>query len=466
MIAALACLLPLATAQEPVEAAPPRGIVLVLVDDLGWIDLSCQGSTWYETPHIDRLASEGVRFTRAYAAAAICSPTRAAVQTGRHPARVGITDWIRARFQGGALPADGQNPSGYVEREEPKVDTPRNPLWMEREEQTIAELLGDDWARAYVGKWHLGLDDWYPEHQGYDLNFGGCDFGQPPSYFDPYDTGRQGGIPNLPGRREGEYLTDREADECVGFLREHAEEPFFLMWAPYAVHTPIQAKPELTEAWRAREGSEGRNAKYAAMIQSLDEGVGRMLDTLDELGLAEDTLIVFTSDNGGLQGPTDNAPLRQGKGHPYEAGIRVPFLVRWPAAVPPGVESEEIVGSVDVLPTLLEAAQRPLPAVELDGLSLLAHLRSGARRGLERERPGFVWHFPHYRSRDIPPYSILRLDEWKLLYWWEGARSELYNLESDPYEQNDRAQAEPERAERMRVALMEELARLGAKLPR
>ncbi len=463
MIAALLLLLT-APPQEPPPA--PSGIVLVLVDDLGWIDLSCQGSEWYETPHIDRLATEGLRFTQAYASAAICSPTRAAVQTGRHPARVGVTDWIRARFQGGALPADGANPSGWLDAEAPRVSCPRNPLWMEHEELTIAELLGDEWTRLYIGKWHLGLDDWYPEHQGFDLNIGGCDFGQPPSYFDPYTTERQGGIYKLAPRREGEYLTDREADECVRFLREHAEERFFLSWSPYAVHTPIQAKEELTEQWRARPDADGHNARYAAMIQSLDEGVGLLLDTLDELGRTDDTLIVFTSDNGGLQGPTDNAPLRAGKGWPYEAGIRVPMLVRWPGVVPANSTSDEVVTSVDLLPTLLEAAGAELPAVELDGLSLLPHARSGGEQTLGREDAPFVWHFPHYRSRQIGPYSVLRLGDWKLLHWWEGARDELYHLGRDPEEAHDLAAAEPVRVLELREALVAELARLGAKLPR
>jgi len=437
-------------------------IVLVLVDDLGWTDLACMGSTYYDTPNVDRLAAEGLRFTQAYAAAAVCSPTRAAVMTGRHPARLGVTDWIRARFQGGGMPADGKNPSGYAEPKGKALAVPRNPLWLELDEVTLAEeLSAAGYASCHVGKWHLGMDPQYPEHQGFDENHGGCDYGQPPSFYDPFRNKRLEGIPTLAPRREGEYLTDREADECVDFVRRHAEVPFFLYWAPYAVHTPIQAHPGLVAKYEARPRTNQKSAAYASMVESVDRGVGRLLETLEELELTGDTLIVFHSDNGGLLGPTDNAPLRLGKGHPYEGGIRVPLIVRWPGRVRVGVSDLPAI-STDLLPTILAACdvdrtgERPL-----DGRSLWAHCAAGD--AVDRER--LVWHFPHYRSKQIPPFSVLREGDHKLLYWWDADRAELYDLAADISESTDLTPAEPDLAASLKARLMTELTALGARLP-
>ncbi|MBT5910254.1 MAG: sulfatase-like hydrolase/transferase, partial [Opitutae bacterium] len=226
-------------------AAKPLNFVLILVDDLGWMDLSCQGSKYYETPHLDRLASEGMRFTDAYAACAVCSPTRAAVQTGRYPGRLGVTDWIRSRFQGGKIPANKKNPSGYTGGRNRKFMVPKNALWMESSEVTIAELLKPaGYVSCHIGKWHLGADEWYPQKQGYDFNFGGCDYGQPPNYFDPFNQPKhrhamiRAGIPHLPSRKKGQYLSDREAEEAVAFIEKHKHKPFFLNMDNYAVHTP------------------------------------------------------------------------------------------------------------------------------------------------------------------------------------------------------------------------------------
>ena len=465
---ALLLALALAGSAPALAADPPgpQGVVLVLVDDLGWADLGCYGNRLHETPALDRLAAEGMLFTDAYAACAVCSPTRAAVQTGRYPARIGITDWIRARFQGGHLPPDGRNPRGWVEREGRPLACPENPLWLESEEVTLAEALAPaGFTSCHVGKWHLGLCAWYPTFQGYDENVGGCDFGQPPSYFDPYRREGQGDIPTLEPRRAGEYLTDREADEAVRFLRENRERSFFLHWAPYAVHTPLQAPEELIERYRGKPGSEKANPTYAAMVHAVDRGVGRVLSALDELELADRTLVIFTSDNGGLSGPTDNAPLRAGKGHPYEGGIRVPLIVRWPGAVVPGSRSSEPVSSIDLLPTVLEARGLELPeGREIDGLSLVDHLRSGGSEPLGRE--ALFWHFPHYRSKAIGPYSVVRAGDHKLVKWWEGPRLELYDLASDPGEERDLAAEEPERVRALAELLAAHLASVGARLPR
>ena len=234
------------TAAEPV-AGRPVNFVIILVDDLGWMDLSCQGSKYFETPHIDRLAAQGMRFTNGYAACAVCSPTRAAVQTGRYPARLGVTDWIRARFQGGEIPADGKNPTQYVGGPNQALLCPPNALFMELDELTLAEALKPaGYVSCHVGKWHLGQQDQFPEKQGYDFNHGGCDLGQPPGYFDPYESKQKYyAIPNLPPRKEGEYLTDREADEAVAFIRANKDRPFFLNMCHYCVHTPLKAKKDV-----------------------------------------------------------------------------------------------------------------------------------------------------------------------------------------------------------------------------
>ncbi len=452
---------------EPAPAQHTRpNIVIVNVDDMGWTDLSVQGSVYYETPHIDGLAAQGLRFTNAYAAAAICSPSRAALLTGRHPARIGITDWIRSRFQGGTIPADRKNPTQYVGAPHERLLTPPNPLWMEHEERTIAELLKPaGYVSAHIGKWHLGADDWYPETQGFDVNIGGSDYGQPPSYFDPYFRKAQGDIPTLKPRRKGEYLTDREADEAVAFIRRNRARPFFLHLAHYAVHTPIQARADLTARYATKPKTNQTNPEYAAMVHSVDQSVGEVLAALEEAGLTGRTLVIFTSDNGGLLGPTHNAPLRSGKGYPYEGGIRVPFIVRWPGVVPAATISYAPTMGIDVLPTVAGAAGIELPKDRpIDGISLLEHLRSGGARALERQ--ALFWHFPHYRNgHEIPPYSIARSGDWKLIRWSEGPRFELYNLRADLGEAKDLTAAMPEKVAELDAQLAAWQRAVGAKLP-
>ena len=451
----------LALSALPLAEDPPN-VVLFLVDDLGWMDLSCQGSEVYRTPNIDSIAAEGARFTDFYAAAAICSPTRAAVMTGRYPARVGVTDWIRARFQGGEMPEDGKNPSGHVHSQGRPLAVARNPLWMEHAEVTIAEVLkSEGYATGYIGKWHLGMDSHYPTSQGFDMNRGGCDYGQPPSYFDPYSNKKLDGIPHLEPREEGEYLTDREADEAVTFLRENAEGPFFLQLANYAVHTPLQGKPALVEEWRAAKGDRDYHAVYAAMVQSVDECVGRVLDELDELGLTEETLILFTSDNGGLKGPTDNTPLRSGKGFPYEGGIRVPLLVRWPGVVPAGVVLDTLSSSIDLMPTIVDACEADRPRAKLDGVGLMGVLRGEE----ELAREDLFWHFPHYRGGVKAPYSIVRSGDWKMIRYW-GQGHELYDLGEDIGETQDQSGARPEVVRELSRKLEEHLRTVRAALPR
>ena len=448
-----------------VKAQKKPNVVFVLVDDLGWTDLACYGSKYFETPNLDKLASQGMKFTNGYAAAAICSPTRAACITGRYPARIGITDWIRARFQGGKIPADKKNPSGFVLNKKTGLKTAVNPLWMEHEEVTIAEVLkGEGYKTGFIGKWHLGAPEWFPETQGFDVNFGGCDLGQPPSYFDPYVPGKKNPlytIPNLESRKEGEYLTDREAYEAEQFIKKNKDVPFFLYLCNYAVHTPIQGQKHLVEKYKNKAKTNQKDAVYAAMVEAVDNCVGRIMKTLEEEGIADNTLLIFTGDNGGLLGPTSNLPLRSGKGFPYEGGIREPLIFRWPAKIKAGTVSDVPASSIDFMPTICEAAGVKLPETKIDGLSLMPVLE---QKGKLAER-ALIWHFPHYRS-SIHPYSIIRENGWKLIKYYSGeVKHELFHLAKDLGEKKEVSAEFPEKVQALEKKLMQELKDMGAVIP-
>ena len=455
-------------------AAEKPNIIVILVDDLGWRDLSCQGGDSFRSPAIDGMAAEGVRFTDAYAACAVCSPTRAAVQTGRYPHRIGLTNYIRVRPEDVSRLAAAPDPTEYRGGKDNKLLCPPNPVRMKHEEITLAEGLKQaGYQCGYVGKWHLGVPGWYPEDQGYDENRGGCFYGQPPSYFDPFNGPKspseiiRNGIPGLPGRKPGEFLTHREAAEAEALIRAwHArKQRFFLQVSHYAVHEPVQAIPEVAAKYQ-QQGKTLHQANYAALVESVDDSTRVILATLKELGIEKDTLVLFTSDNGGLDNdgtPTENAPLRGGKGQPYEGGVRVPFLVRWPGVIPAGQVSKTPVCSIDIFPTLMEIAGVPLPADRvIDGLSLVAHLKSGGRATLERDE--LLWHFPHFRF-GASPYSIIRKGDWKLIKLWTGSR-ELYNLANDPGEEKDLAAEQTGKAAELETLLMKRLTDAGAKLPR
>ena len=382
--------------------------------------------------------------------------------TGRDPARLGVTDWIRSRFQGGKIPADKKNPSGYVGNGQ--VKCPRNALWMESEEVTIAEVLKPSgYVSCHIGKWHLGPDDQYPEKQGFDQNFGGCDYGQPPSYFDPYKNGRLANIPTLKPRKEGEYLTDREGDEAVNFIQTNKDKPFFLYLANYAVHTPIQGKKTLVEKYKGKTPTNQKNATYAAMVESVDDSVGKVMAVLDELKLTKDTLVIFSSDNGGLLGPTSNKPLRSGKGYPYEGGIRVPYIFRMPGVIEAGSACDAPVISVDFMPTICAAVGIKTPAGrEIDGEDLTPLLTQTGKL----KRDAIYWHFPHFRGRGIPPYSIIRQGDWKLLKRYAGKPEfELFNLAKDLSETKDLAPDMPEKVKELDAKLAAALKKQGAKMP-
>jgi arylsulfatase A-like enzyme len=433
------------------EARPPN-IVFLLVDDMGWADLESYGSDFHATPCIDRLAAEGMRFTDAYAAAAVCSPTRAAIQTGLDPARLRITDWI---------------PGMWYPAAELRIPEQRMRLGLEHD--TLAEVLARaGYASYHVGKWHLGAESHWPEHQGYAANVGGNDKGQPGSYFHPYGKDERSPsfrVRPLPaGGAEGEYLTDRLTDEALALLRTHAateaDAPFFLHLAYYTLHGPYQAKPDKVEQYRARKDPAKRqhHAVYAAMVESLDESVGRILDELDALGLTGDTLVVLTSDNGGVHGVTDNHPLRAGKGLLYEGGVRVCLLARRPGAVPAGTVSDAVVTSTDFLPTFAALAGVPLDA-PVDGFDLSATLRDPA---VHPERDAVFWHYPHYHTPRRPPCSAVRAGRWKLLEWHADGRVELFDLATDVGETTDLAAARPDVVRDLRARLHSWLAERDA----
>ena len=442
-------------------ARRPPNIVLFLIDDLGWADVGCYGSTYFETPNIDRLCAAGMKFTDGYAACAVCSPTRAAVMTGRYPARLGITDWIRSKFQKGKTPDEKQAEYEDVGRD---LLCPPNSYGLPLDEVTVAEVLkAAGYATCHVGKWHLGTEGWWPENQGFDVNIGGCDFGQPPSYFDPYTNKGQGSIPNLKGRKEGEFLTDREADEAVGFIRANRDKPFFLNMCHYAVHTPIMGKKDVVEKYKQKPPTQQKHAAYAALVESVDDAVGRIVAALEAEGLSEGTIVIFTSDNGGLLGPTDNSPLRSGKGYPYEGGIRVPVIVKWPGVVTAGSTCAAPVTSVDWLPTLSAAAGAKAPAGRsIDGVSLMPLLAQSGGIG----RDAIYWHFPHYRGKDVVPYSIIRAGDWKLIKRYQGKPFELFNLKEDMAEKSDLSASHPDKVKELDDRLAAWLKQTNARMPR
>lgn len=443
-------------------------IIVVLVDDLGWMDLSCQGSDFYRTPHIDRLAATGMRFTDGYAACAVCSPTRAAMMTGRYPARLGITDWIRAEFQlrnrqGPSATIEGYHDGGRA------LLTPVNESVLPHSELTIAEVAKQqNYKTCFIGKWHLGGKGFLPTDQGFDFNHGGWDYGQPPSYFDPYTNKRLDmGIPTLQPREPGEYLTDREADMAVQFITDHKDEPFLLYLSHYAVHTPIQAKKDLVTKYQAKKDGKGQdNAAYAAMVESVDDAMGRIEATLAEHELTDQTVIIFTGDNGGLDNnnnPTDNAPLRIGKGYAYEGGIRVPWIIRWPGVTKPASVSNQPICSIDLMPTLASLLKAKLPQdLTIDGIDLRPALE-----GKPLANRSLFWHFPHYRHRGgRDPYSIIRQGNFKLIKFYDPPKLELYNVQQDISEANNLLPTNAAKAKALELQLATHLNAVNARLPR
>jgi len=439
-----------AAASARAEEARPN-VVLIVADDLGWADLACYGSKFHRTPHLDRLAAGGRRFTQAYAAGPVCSPTRAALMTGKHPARLGLTDW---------LPGRGDRPSQKL------LGAPL-PTGLPAGEATIADRFrAGGYATAIIGKWHLGGPGFEPTRRGFDLNIAGDAGGTPLSYFAPYARGGRT-MPGLDLAPAGEYLTDRLAAEAERFIEGHRAAPFFLYLPHFAVHSPIVGRADLVAkypGWDGKPHGRQENPIYAAMVEALDDAVGRVVATLDRLGLAENTVVVFTSDNGGLatrEGPntpaTINAPLREGKGWLYEGGLRVPLLVRWPGHVAPGVE-ETPAWTADLFPTLASSCGLADPG-PVDGVSLAGLLTAGrplAPRALH-------WHYPHYAPQGGKPAGAIREGDWKLIEFAETGRRELFDLGRDQGESTNLADKRPDKVRDLAAGLAAWRESVGAR---
>ena len=417
--------------------------VLILIDDLGWRDLGCCGGDFYETPNIDRLAEQGVRFTRAYSACPVCSPTRASLMTGKDTARIGFT---------GHITSIGR----HRHPKNSRIIPPHDNMYLPLEEVTIAEALKPaGYASASIGKWHLGAEPYWPTKQGFDLNVAGWTHGSPPAYFYPYEnpTSRWNpSIPTLHGGRPGEYLTDRLTDEAIGFIEQNKHRPFFLYMTHYAVHTPLQAPEPLIEKYKAKLKTHpcSIDPVYAAMVENMDTNVGRLLETIRTLDLRRRTIVIFTSDNGGLASVTDNSPLRAGKGHIYEGGIRVPLIVCWPGKARPNTTCPVPVTSEDLYPTIVEIAGRAAQTGKnLDGQSLVPLLTGKGRLG---DRP-LYWYYPHYSPQAKKPAAAIRSGDYKLIEFYDPPAVELYNLTKDPGEKEDLAQKMPEKAKALLSAL-------------
>ncbi|MEZ5384795.1 MAG: sulfatase [Prosthecobacter sp.] len=451
-----------------VSAAEKPNVVFFLVDDLGQRDLGCYGSTFYETPNVDRLAREGARFTDGYAACPVCSPTRAAVQTGRWPQRTGITDYIGAAMKPELWKRNTiLLPAPYSDR-------------LAHEEVTLGELMKSaGYATFFAGKWHLGPEGFWPENQGYDINMGGIDRGGPyggKRYFSPY------GNPRLPDGPEGEHLPDRLATEANKFIETNKDRPFFAFFSFYSVHTPLISRPDLEAKYEAKRTKLGLEAKwgreeprdvrlvqehpvYAGMVEAMDAAVGKVLAKLEELGLSKNTLVIFTSDNGGLSTsegwPTSNLPLRGGKGWLYEGGIREPLIVRWPAVLKAGQTLDTPVCSPDYFATMADVVGVK-PSAKIDGMSLRP-LLEGAGDLPER---ALCWHYPHYGNQGGAPGAAIRRGDWKLVLWYEKPDApELYNLRKDIGETQNLAAQEPERVKALLAELEAWRKDVGALLP-
>ena len=442
--------LPLFWTSHVIAGETKPNVVLIVADDLGWSDLGAYGSRFYKTPNLDKLATQGRRFTQSYSACPVGSPTRAALLTGKHPARLQITDSIP-----GLPPIRSQ-----------KFLRPEFLQQLPLEETTLAETLkANGYATAHIGKWHLGGKGFEPTRQGFEINIGGDEKGTALGDFAPFARNGQF-MPGLESAPAGQSLTDRLTDEAVRFIDGHKSVPFFLDFPHFAVHSPIIAKPEVVALYPPWDGvAHGRqeNPTYAAMVQGLDESVGRVLATLDGLDLADKTIVIFTSDNGGLateEGPktpaTYNGPLREGKGWLYEGGIRVPLIVRWPGRIQPGIELTA-ARSEDLFPTVLELGGFA-PGGPFDGVSLAKLLTDQAPIA---ERTQF-WHYPHYSPQGCRPSGAVRDGNWKLVKDDTTGRLELFNLGDDLRESQNLSAVQPEKVEQLNAKLEAWRGRIGA----
>lgn len=430
------------------KAKVKPNVVFILVDDLGWKDVGCFGSDFYQTPNVNKLAQSGVRFLNGYAACTVCSPTRASIMTGKYPARLNCTDWIEGHVKPYA-----------------KLKVPDWTMYMDTSEVTLAEVFKQNgYATAHIGKWHLGEDSLYwPDNQGFDVNIGGYSKGSPNrnkqlgsnGYFAPFGNPRLKDLPN------DEYLTERLANEACQYIQAHRDQPFFLNFWLYSVHTPLQAKQDKIDKYMTLVDSASyqKNPVYAAMIEHMDDAVGRIVNELEQAGILDNTIIVFTSDNGGLVGNkrnmvTNNYPLREGKGHMYEGGVRVPNIIVAPGLIKGSITCQTPMISMDYYPTLLELTGLKLPSSlnkNMDGINLMPIIKGEKTN----ERAAIFWHYPHYHNQGAKPYSAVRKGDWKLIRLFEDEIYELYNLKSDTSEMNNLIDVHPEKVRELQSLLFE-----------
>lgn len=475
LLVGLVAVLAACDSSEQIEKKQPN-VILIVADDLGWADLGYTGSTFYETPNLDAMAASGMIFTDAYAASPVCSPTRSSIMCGKTPAKTKNTDWFGAPQPGDPFPGwmghkvRSLEPAAYVEH-------------MPLEEITIAEALKrGGYKTFFAGKWHLGHEEEYwPEHQGFDINKGGFAMGHPPindnanGFFSPY------GNPRLSDGPEGEYLPYRLVDETRKFIQENKDSTFFIYYPLYLVHTPLQALEELIVKYEHKRDSlglgdefvefQGRklrtnqsHAVYAGMVEAMDEAIGRVMAEIKAAGIDDNTIIIFTADNGGLANnaaPTSNLPLKAGKGWMYEGGIREPMFVIWPGVTQPnGICSEPVV-TTDFYKTIVEMTGVQMPNQDVDGESLVPLLKSDE----EFSRDFICWHYPHYSPQGGKPTSAIRGGDWKLILNYETNKVELYNLKEDIGETNDLAETNPEKTQELESKLNEWLNEVDASMP-
>lgn len=453
----------------PSKQSRAPNFVFILVDDLGYMDIGANNpNTFYDTPNINRLAAQGMRFTNAYDAAPVCSPARASIVTGKYPARLGITDYI--------------HPKAKNQPDKWKQNTRLLPAkfldHLVHEEVTLAEAMKDaGYVTFFAGKWHLGPEEFWPEDHGFDINKGGGPYGGR-KYFSPYDN------PRLEDGPEGEHLPDRLATETLQFIKDNHDKRFFAFLSFYSVHTPLIARKDLEKKYLLKRqkgpadswGQEGNskvrlvqnNAVYAGMVEAMDLAVGKVLDTLSKLALDESTIVIFMSDNGGFStshrrpSPTSNLPLRAGKGWLYEGGIRVATIIKWAGGIKPGSVSSEPVTSTDYYPTILEmAGLAPKPKQHTDGVSLVPLLQG--EKAIQRD--AVYWHYPHYGNQGGSPGAAVRAGDWKLIEFFEDNHVELYNLRSDIGEKKDLSQSMPGKVSELTVMLHAWQKEMNARFP-
>ncbi|MES2694886.1 MAG: sulfatase [Verrucomicrobiota bacterium] len=439
------------TTLAPAAPAQKPNVIVILADDLGWTDLGAFGSDLHETPALDQLARDGMKFTQNYSACTVCSPTRAALMTGKYPARLHITDWIP-----GMMP------------DNPKLLVPAWEKQLPHAETTLAEVFKTaGYTTASVGKWHLGLQEYWPTTQGFDVNIAGTDKPAPPSFIAPWKISTL-----TPEGKDGEHLTDRIGEEAVKWIESVKDKPFFLYLPHFAVHTPIQGRPDLVEKYEKKIKAKGadnlthKNAAYAALTEGMDLTIGAIREKLAELKLTERTIIVFTSDNGGRVPTTSNKPLRVGKASAYEGGVRVPLIVYWPGVTKAGSVTDAPTITMDLFPTVIEMAGLPASSARtgIDGVNFASVLRGNAKPARET----MFWHYPHHQHYQLggaTPYGAIRSGDFKLVEFFNDMHVELYNIREDIGEARDLATSNPKKTTELRDRLHAWRKEVGAQMP-